>query len=121
MKSGRRTIYQLPRKQKVMLAIEITFNLLLLTGILIACFGIGFLTRRSQLNSLRRKILELESEMLSNHADILDLQKEKAQLEQQIKQSKIPVIPMRANKDEDTLKFQESAKKVAIQGSQKKG
>lgn len=73
------------------------------------------------MSSLRKKILELESEMLSNHADILDLQKEKAQLEQQIKQSKIPVIPMRSSKEDDFLKFQEgAAKKVANQGSQKK-
>jgi hypothetical protein len=101
-----------------MLAIEISFNLFLFTAMVIACFGIGFFARSSQLSSLRKKVLELESEMLSNHADILDLQREKVQLEQQIKQSKIPVIPMRASKDDDSLKFQE-VKKVANQGSKK--
>src|SRR5687767_14196000 len=93
-----------------MLAIAITFNIFLLAGILLASFGIGFMMRSKQLNSLKRKINELEAEMLSNHADILDLQKQKAQLEQQIKESKIPVIPLKPSKEEESP-YQETARK----------
>jgi hypothetical protein len=56
--------------------------------------------RRSQIRSLKKKIVELEKEMLSNHADILELQKSKAQLQQNPQASKIPVIPLNPSKDE---------------------
>ena len=69
--------------------------------------------RSKQLNSLKRKITELEAEMLSNHADILDLQKQKAQLEQQIRESKIPVIPLKPSKEEETPNQEGARKKLS--------
>src|SRR5688500_12546170 len=83
-----------------MLAIVMNFNIFLLAGIVVASFVAGYLIRANQINSFKRKITELEAEMLSNHADILELQKQKAQLEQQIKESKIPVIPLKPSKEE---------------------
>ena len=77
-----------------MLVIELTLNVFVLTGIVIGSFLIGFLIKRSQIQSLKRKIVELENEMLNNHADILELQKNKALLEQNLQASKIPVIPL---------------------------
>jgi hypothetical protein len=83
-----------------MLAIEITISILPLCGILLIAFAVGFVLRGSQLKSARRKILELEKEMLSNHADILELQKERAILTKQVREPKIPVIPMNTMKED---------------------
>jgi len=85
-----------------MLAIEITISVLPLSGLMLTAFATGFLLRSKQLISSGKKIIELEREMLSNHADILELQKEKAILIRQMRESKIPVIPMNtANEDSD--------------------
>ena len=83
-----------------MLVIELTLNVFVLTGIVIASFLIGFLIKRGQIQSLKRKIVDLENEMLNNHADILELQKNKALLEQNLQASKIPVIPLNPKKEE---------------------
>jgi len=86
-------------------AIELTVNIFVLTGIVIGSFIIGFLIRANQIRSLRRKIVELETEMLNNHADILELQRGKALLEQNLQASKIPVIPLNPTKEEGADKF----------------
>ena len=87
-----------------MLAIELTLNLFILSGILLLTFFLGFMVRRFQISSLKRKIFELEKEMLSNYADILELQKNKALHEQNLQTSRIPVIPLNASKEESTDK-----------------
>ena len=84
-----------------MLAIQISVNIFLVLGAVIAAFGVGYMIRSVQINSLRKKVLELESEMLRNHAEILNLQRSKANLELTIKESKIPVIPIKS-KEEDS-------------------
>ena len=86
-------------------AIELTLNVFLLTGIIFGAVLIGFLVRTTQIRSLRRKVVELEKEMLSNHADILELQRNKALLEQNLQASKIPVIPMNPAKDDGAEKL----------------
>ena len=83
-----------------MLAIELTLDVFVLSGIVLVFFFLGFMIRRKQIKRLRKKIFELEKEMLSNHADILELQKSKALLEQNLHASKIPVIPLNPSKDE---------------------
>lgn len=88
-----------------MLAIELTLNVFLLTGILFGSFLIGFLVKSGQIRSLKIKIVELEREMLNNHADILELQRSKALLEQNLQGSKIPVIPLNPTKEEGTEKL----------------
>ncbi|HYF33408.1 MAG TPA: hypothetical protein VD993_19925 [Chitinophagaceae bacterium] len=58
-------------------------------------FGIaGYLFRSSQLNKLSGRIKELEKEMLQNHAEILSLQKENAELTDKLKNNSVPVIPI---------------------------
>jgi outer membrane lipopolysaccharide assembly protein LptE/RlpB len=84
-----------------MLAIEFSFNLFVLSGLLCVAFVAGFLVRMGYSRSLKLKITELEKEMLSNHADILELQRERAMLVKQMKESQIPVIPMNNLKDEN--------------------
>ena len=53
---------------------------------------------------MKKKIVDLEKEMLSNHADILELEKSKALLQQNVQDSKIPVIPLNPAKDESSDK-----------------
>ncbi|MEP7259167.1 MAG: hypothetical protein ABI687_12270, partial [Flavitalea sp.] len=67
----------------------------------------GFFLRSAQLKDFRKKILDLEKEMLSNHSEILELQKEKGYLIKQMKESKIPVIPMSSSKEEEDDDFSE--------------
>jgi len=81
--------------------IQITISIFPLAGMVCFAFVVGFLLRAAQLKDFRAKILDLEKEMLSNHAEILELQKEKASLHKQMKESKIPVIPLKAPADNE--------------------
>ena len=83
-----------------MLAIHVTLSLLPVFVLMVCAFITGFLFRSGQLKALRKKVLGLEKEMLSNHADILDLEKGKAILLKQMKESRIPVIPMNSTKED---------------------
>ena len=96
-----------------MLAIQISVNIFLVLGAVIAAFGVGYMIRSAQVNSLRKKVLEQESEMLRNHAEILNLQRSKATLEQTINESKIPVIPMKG-KEEDSPNQEAVGRKVFV-------
>ena len=55
---------------------------------------VGFIFRSSQINSLKKRVGELEKEMLQNHAEILTLQKENCELSDKLKNSNVPVIPI---------------------------
>jgi predicted nucleic acid-binding Zn-ribbon protein len=98
-----------------MLAIIIPVNAYLLGGIILFSFLTGFLLRKGQIKSLNKKVLELENEMLSNHADILELQKEKAGLEQRLKELHIPVIPITAKDDSANAKLSDISKRKMSQ------
>lgn len=101
-----------------MLAIVIPVNVYLFGGLILLSFLTGFILRVGQLKSLKKKVLELENEMLSNHAEILDLQKEKVTLEQRLKEFHIPVIPITSKEDSNNPKMQDLAKrKIAHQTS----
>jgi hypothetical protein len=88
-------------KKHPMLALVIPVNIFLLGGILLGAFLIGFFLRTAQMKSLKKKVWELENEMLRNHAEILEIQKEKSFLEQKLKDMHIPVISMNPSKDEN--------------------
>jgi hypothetical protein len=99
-----------------MLAIIIPVNIYQFGGLILISFLIGFLLQRSQIKSLKKKVIELENEMLNNHADILEFQKEKAGLEQMLKELHIPVIPITSSKDEsNTSKMDLPKRKLAQQ------
>lgn len=83
-----------------MLAIQLTINALLFASIVAAAALLGFIFRSNQIASLKRKVINLENEMLSNHSEILDLQRENASLEQQMQQLHIPVISMKNTREE---------------------
>ena len=78
-----------------MIAIELTINIVILGAMLLFAFVIGFMLRSRQLKKGRNKVNELERELLRSDASILEMEKEKVTLLQQIKESKIPVIPMK--------------------------
>lgn len=61
-------------------AIVLHLNIIYIAGLVLAAFLVGYLLRSAQLKKHQRKIQELEQEMLSNHAEILELEKEKAML-----------------------------------------
>ncbi|MFT3826888.1 MAG: hypothetical protein QM731_23390 [Chitinophagaceae bacterium] len=97
-----------------MLAIVIPMNVFLLGGLLILAVSVGFIIRSTHVASLNKKIGELEKEMLTNHAEILELQREKAGLEQRLKESHIPVIPISSVEEEKVMRnklSQQSIKK----------
>jgi hypothetical protein len=83
-----------------MLFIPLTMDAFLLCGIVMGAFMIGFSFRSKQILKSKRRIGELEREMISNHAEILELQKEKLALELRLKgSSNIPVIPISSKED----------------------
>lgn len=84
-----------------MLVIAININVFLLAGLLVVSFILGYMLRRSYMRHFFKKIVELEKEMLNNHAEILELEKEKATLLRQMKESQIPVIPIKSPKEDD--------------------
>jgi cell division protein FtsB len=96
-----------------MLAIQLTINALLLLSIVITAAFLGFIFRSRQLWSLRKQVIELENEMLSNHSEILDLQRENASLEQQMKQLHIPVISMKTSREDKLSDTHEISAKVS--------
>lgn len=87
----------------MLLAIEITINVL---WIALACFGfglIGFLLRSARMGSLKEKIRDLEKEMLQNHSEILSLQKENTELVNNIKNNSVPVIPISSKENAEAV------------------
>jgi hypothetical protein len=77
-----------------MLNIEITLtvlNLILLVG---GAFAVGFIFRSQQLQKKQFKISELRKEIVYNHAQILELQKEYVDLENSQKGTITPVLPL---------------------------
>lgn len=66
-------------------------------------FGIaGYLLRGTLLKKLVRRVHELESEMLQNHAEILSLQKENTELMNRLNNPAVPVIPITGSQKENT-------------------
>jgi hypothetical protein len=77
-----------------MIAIQISINVVLLGGLIIFAVLAGYALRSLQLKKLQHKISDLEKEMLANHAEILDLQKEKVAQDQKLKELSLPIIPV---------------------------
>lgn len=65
---------------------------------------IGFVIGRLRLARSRARVEELEREMMSSHAEILELQKSYVQLENQLQQQSIPVISMKLSGKDNNSK-----------------
>jgi hypothetical protein len=63
-----------------MLAIVVSVNILFIAALMLVSFVIGYFIRSQYIKSCRRRIFELEKEMLRDNARILELEKEKVEL-----------------------------------------
>jgi len=77
----------------------ITFDLIINPVIVLAAVFvgglIGLLLGREKLAKSRSKMIELEREMMTAHAEVLEVQKAYVQLESKLEEHSIPVIPMK--------------------------
>jgi hypothetical protein len=82
-------------------------NSLALLLIVMVSALMGFLVRQHQLAGKKRRINELEREMIQAHAELLETQKEFCELEMRMKDLTSPVISMKqASKEEGGQKEQ---------------
>jgi hypothetical protein len=63
---------------------------------------IGFIWGKGKLIKKQSEINRLESEMISSHAEILEMQKAYVKMESRLKELSIPVIPMKINGKENS-------------------
>ncbi len=93
-----------------MLLINLTLDLSVLIGITTVAFCFGFIFRTGQLKKQKKRVGELEKEMMASHAEILELQKERLQLEEKLKgTSNIPVIPINVKEEKKSEKLQDKS------------
>jgi ABC-type phosphate transport system auxiliary subunit len=93
-----------------MLLIKLLIDVPFLAGIIVIAFASGFLLRTAQLRKQKNRVFELEKEMMASHAEILDLQKERLELEGKLKgSSNIPVIPITAKEEKKSDKLQDKS------------
>lgn len=72
--------------------------LVCITAGLTAGFLFGFLFKKVVVRKLRRQILDLETEMVDNHADILKLTEQIAHMENEGMKVDVPVITIGTSK-----------------------
>jgi len=101
-------------------AIELNVtNIALFAGLAIFFTLIGYISRSSKSASLKKKVNELENEILICHAEILQLQREKIELMKTMSEPTIPVISIAASKEEkNTEKLPDVASRKKLLGSQ---
>jgi hypothetical protein len=78
-----------------MLSVEFTLSVLSLIAIISVSLFTGYILRSRQLQKKQFKIGELRKEIVYNHAQILELQKEYVTLEKTMKGTIAPVLPMK--------------------------
>ena len=100
--------------------IEVNFtNISLFAGLAAVFTLIGYISRSSKSGTLRKKVNELEREMLVCHAEILQLQREKIELMKTMSEPSIPVISITASKDEkNSEKLPDVGARKKLLGSQ---
>jgi len=77
-----------------MLNVEFTLTVLNLVLIIAGALICGYFLRSNQLKKKQFKISELRKEIVYNHAQILELQKEYVDLDKSIKVGTATVLPM---------------------------
>ena len=90
-------------------SIDLTMNALVLLAIVFFAAFTGYVFRSRQIKKKQLKIQELRKEIVWNHAQILELQKEYVALESQMKVTKAPVLSL----NPQITEFREEAKKVS--------
>jgi hypothetical protein len=74
---------------------EFIVNPIIVAVALIGGILAGYAFRKKKLAKMHAKVLKLEDEMMTSHAEILELQKEYVKLENNAVDESIPVIPMK--------------------------
>lgn len=77
---------------------EISINILLFAVTVLAAGLLGFFINVGRIGKQKAAVLKLETEMLRNHAEILQLQKELS--EKESRSSKTPIFSIRDNTPE---------------------
>ncbi|MFT3936841.1 MAG: hypothetical protein QM726_24665 [Chitinophagaceae bacterium] len=90
--------------------LQVSINIILLGGIILASACAGFVLNNARIKKQRNAILRLEAEMLQNHAEILQLQKELSDKENT--SSKTPIFSIADNASE-AIKEQVQASRVS--------
>lgn len=100
----------------LMLLMDVHVNIFAAAGLVVVAAVVSFLVRASQVSSLKGKVQDLEKEMLSCHAEILQLQKEKIDLLKSISEPSIPVIPINAPKEDSASKLPDVGNRKKLLG-----
>jgi hypothetical protein len=77
--------------------------IILLVAVVVAAFA-GWAVNKARLVKSQQRIRQLENEMISSHAEILETQKAYVRMETRLKEQAIPVIPMKINGKETNSK-----------------
>jgi hypothetical protein len=78
-----------------MLTIDVSLNVLTLLLIVLASGLIGFGLKGRQIRKKQFKIVELRKEMVNNHAQILELEREFVVLESKLRETQTRVLPIK--------------------------
>jgi predicted RNase H-like nuclease (RuvC/YqgF family) len=78
-----------------MLNVEFTISVLSILAVIAGSLLTGYILRSRQLRKKQFKISELRKEIVYNHAQILELQKEYVALEKTMKGNITPVLPIK--------------------------
>ncbi|HWK04561.1 MAG TPA: hypothetical protein VNS58_13065 [Puia sp.] len=87
-----------------MVTFDLIINPVILLAALIGGVIIGYAANRRKLAKRHARITELESEMMSSHAEVLEMQKAYVQLERKLGEQSSPVISMKINGKETSPK-----------------
>ena len=99
-----------------MLAIQLTWNLLLFPLVAVVGFVIGLAFRSAQVAKVRDRLAELDKDILSAHAEILEMHREKADLEKRLKEPPIPVIPIKSKEESNPDKLPDTGMRKKLLG-----
>ena len=86
-----------------MFTLDLIINPFVVLAALIGGAILGFSLGKGKLAKKQSRIVELETEMMSSHAEVLELQKAYVQLERKIGDQSSPVIAMKI-KEKDSPK-----------------
>jgi hypothetical protein len=87
-----------------MLSVEFTLSTISLIAIVAGSLLAGYFLRSRQLQKKQFKISELRKEIVYNHAQILELQKEYVTLEKTMSGTIAPVLPIKQDQQHKTVK-----------------
>ncbi|HMH22883.1 MAG TPA: hypothetical protein VK563_13950 [Puia sp.] len=96
-----------------MFTLEFVFNPIILFVVGLLAAVVGYSVGRMKLAKSRSRIRQLETDMMSSHAEILELQKIYVKMENKLKElempdlqkdQSIPVIPMKISGSKDSSK-----------------